>query len=249
MKIGIIGFGDMGRSLITGFIKRGISQDDILVCDINERAVKKAHMLGVNNTDMNSLIEKSDAVIFALSKAAFESLDIDSTKFIGKIVISCMAEVKMTELQRIFPTQIVRAVPTLAAENGVSIVGMVFDEHADNKDQLKQLFSKVGTVVESNEEEMPRLVALAACGLAYSAYIMNCFINTSENLGFSHELGKSIVEKTFRAAMEMGDYELLIGKIAGRDGITIKGINSMNNSNVHKSIDIAFKTAYGEFLK
>ncbi len=249
MRIGIIGFGDMGRSLITGFIKRGVSQDDILVYDINERAVKKAHMLGVNNTDMDSLIEKSDAVIFAVAKNVFESMNIDGTKFMGKIVISCMAEVKMDQLQEIFPTQVVRAVPTLAAENGVSIVGMVFDEYADNKDQLKQLFGKVGTVVESNEDEMPQLVALAACGLAYSAYIMNCFINTAENLGFSNEMGKNIVEKTFKAAMEMGDYELLIGKIAGRGGVSIKGIDAMNNANVHKSIDIAFKTAYGEFLK
>ncbi len=249
MKIGIIGFGDMGRSLITGFVKRGISQDDILVCDINERAVKKAHRLGINNTDMDSLVEKSDAVIFAVSKPAFERIDIDGMKFMGKTVISCMAEVKMAELKEIFPTQIVRAVPTLAAENGVSIIGMVFDEYADNKEEFINLFGTVGTVMEATEEEMPRLVALAACGLAYSAYVMNCFINSAENLGFDPALGKSIVEKTFRAAMEMGDYELLIGKIAGRGGITIKGIDAMNEANVHKNIDVAFKTAYGEFLK
>ncbi len=249
MKIGIIGFGDMGRSLITGFIKRGVSQDDILVCDTSERAVKRAHQLGVNNTDIDSLIEKSDAVIFATGKAAFTQINIDGMKFMGKTVISCMAEVKMSELKEIFPTQVVRAVPTLAAENGVSIIGMVFDEYADNKEELINLFGTVGTVIEATEDDMPRLVALAACGLAYSAYIMNCFINSAENLGFNHNLGKSIVEKTFRAAMEMGDYELLIGKIAGRGGVTIKGIDAMNEANVHKNIDLAFKTAYAEFLK
>ena len=33
MKIGIIGFGDMGRSLITGLIKQGVSAENIVVCD------------------------------------------------------------------------------------------------------------------------------------------------------------------------------------------------------------------------
>ncbi len=249
MKIGVIGFGDLGRSLVTGFIKRGISQDNILICDKQERAVKKANRLGVNNTDMDSLIEKCDTILFAVQKEDFNRLNIDGEKFIGKTVISCMAKSKMADLHRIFPTQVIRAVPTLAAENGVSIVGMCFDENTENKEEYKNLFSKVGVVLECKEEEMPALTALAACGLAYSAYILNSFINSAENLGFDRELGRKIVEKTFRAAMEMGDYELLIGKIAGRGGVTIKGMNSMNDANVHKSIDIAFKTAYGEFLK
>ena len=59
----------------------------------------------------------------------------------------------------------------------------------------------------------------------------------------------SIVEKTFNAAIEQGNYEYVIGKIAGKDGITIKGVNVMNENNVHKSIDKAFKTAYSELLK
>lgn len=249
MRIGIIGFGDLGRSLITGFIKRGISQDDILICDISDRAVRKAHLLGVNNTDTDSLVAKSDAIIFAIDKDAFNKMDIDGTKFMGKIVISCMAEIKFEQLKKIFPTQIVRVIPTIAAENGAAVSGICFDEYADNKDEIKALFSKVGTVIECAESDMPQLTALAACGLCYAAYIINSFINTAENLGFSYEQGKDIVEKTFAAALEMGDYEFLIGRIAGRGGVTIKGVDVMNEGNVHKTIDTAFKTAYSVFLK
>ena len=160
-----------------------------------------------------------------------------------------MAEVKMDRLKQRFDGQVVRVIPTLAAENGISIVGVCFDGQPDNKDKIKDMFSKVGTIIECTEDELAPLTSLAACGLCYAAYILNSFINTAENLGFDCEQGKYIVEKTFNAAMELGDYELVIGKIAGRGGITIKGVNVMNEGNVHKNIDKAFKTAYGELLK
>lgn len=249
MKIGVVGLGDMGRSLVTGLIKGGVSPENIFVCDKKERQQKRAEALGVAVADMDSLIENSDAVIFVIPKASFEELDVDFSKFDGKIVISCMAEVKMAELKKRFPSQIVRVIPTLAAENGVSIVGVCFDGEPDNKEEIKSLFTKVGTIIECEEDELSTLTALAACGLCYAAYILNSFINTAENLGFDRDKGKEIVERTFNAAMEMGDYELLIGKIAGRGGVTIRGVNVMNEGNVHKTIDTAFKTAYSAFLK
>ena len=131
----------------------------------------------------------------------------------------------------------------------LSIVGICFDEQTEEKEEIKQMFRKVGTVIECKEDELSTITALAACGLCYAAYILNSFINTAENLGFDREKGQEIVERTFRSAMEMGDYELLIGKIAARGGITIKGVNVMNEGNVHKTIDTAFKTAYREFIK
>ena len=160
-----------------------------------------------------------------------------------------MAKVNMDQLKQRFDGQIVRVIPTLAAENGISIVGICFDGEPDNKEQIKDMFTKVGTVIECQENELAPLTSLAACGLCYAAYVLNCFINTSENLGFDRETGKNIVEKTFNAAMAAGDYELVLGKIAGRGGITMKGVEVMNEKNVHKSIDKAFKTAYGELLK
>ena len=252
MKIGIIGFGDMGRSLITGLIKQGVPAKDIVVCDKSDRAVKKAGDLNLEIADTDTVAEKCDAVLIAIPKKAFTEMADEWKKFSGKLIFSCMAEVKMRELKAYFDGQIVRVIPTLAAENGLSIVGICFDEKAEaagNKERIKEMFSKVGTVIDCTEEELAPLTALAACGLCYAAYILNCFINTAENLGFDREVGQNIVEKTFHAAMELGDYELVIGKIAGRGGITISGVNVMDEGNVHKNIDTAFKTAYGALLK
>lgn len=249
MKIGIIGFGDMGRSLITGLMKQGVEKENIVVCDKSERARKKAAALELETVEFDTLAEKCNAVIFTIPARDFYAMDDEWYKLSGKTVFSCMAEVKMDRLKQRFDGQVVRVIPTLAAENGISIVGVCFDGQPDNKDKIKDMFSKVGTVIECTEDELAPLTSLAACGLCYAAYILNCFINTAENLGFERETGKSIVEKTFNAAMELGDYELVIGKIAGHGGITIKGVNVMNEGNVHKNIDKAFKTAYGELLK
>ncbi|MBQ8604654.1 MAG: NAD(P)-binding domain-containing protein [Oscillospiraceae bacterium] len=249
MRVGIIGFGDMGRSLTTGLIKGGVSKENIVIHDSSERAVKKAQAMNIPAMEIKDLVACSDAVIFTIPKKPFMEKDLSDCDFGGKLVISCMAEVTMAELKQRFDCQTVRVIPTLAAENGLSIVGVCFDGEPENKEQIKTMFSKVGTVIECAENELAPLTSLAACGLCYAAYILNSFINTAENLGFDRETGKDIVERTFNAAMELGDYELVIGRIAGRGGITIKGVNVMNEGNVHKTIDKAFKTAYGELVK
>ncbi|MBQ5326398.1 MAG: NAD(P)-binding domain-containing protein, partial [Oscillospiraceae bacterium] len=46
MKIGIIGFGDLGRSLISGLIKGGINKEDVLVYDVADRRTGKAGNMG-----------------------------------------------------------------------------------------------------------------------------------------------------------------------------------------------------------
>lgn len=249
MKLGMIGFGSLGRSLMTGLIKGGINKEDILVCDPSVHRENKAKDMGIAVADSTTVVCACDAVVFAVPKAAFDEMEMDWTLFDDKIVFSCMAEVKMSQLKQRFGGRVVRVIPTLGAENGISIVGICFDEQTEEKEEIKQMFRKVGTVIECKEDELSSITALAACGLCYAAYILNSFINTAENLGFDREKGQEIVERTFRSAMEMGDYEYLIGKIAGRGGITIKGVNVMNEGNVHKTIDTAFKTAYGELIK
>ena len=249
MKLGVIGFGEMGRSLVTGLMKQGVKKDEIAVCDKNERAQKKAAAMDLAITDFDSIACECDAVLLTLPAKAFYETGEEWNKFDNKLIMSCMAEVKMADLKTKFNGQIVRVIPTLAAENGVSIVGICFDGEPENKEAIKGMFTKVGAVIECTEEELAPLTSLAACGLCYAAYILNCFVNTAENLGFDRETGKDIVEKTFYAAMERGNYEYVLGKIAGKGGITIKGVNVMNENNVHKPIDKAFKTVYGELLK
>ena len=249
MKIGIFGFGSLGRSLMTGLIKGGIEKSDIMVCDPSVHRENKAKDMGIAVADSTAVACECDAVVFAVPKSAFDSMEMDWTLFDDKIVFSCMAEVKMSQLKQRFGGRVVRVIPTLGAENGISIVGICFDDKTEKKEEIKDMFRKVGTVIECQENELSTITALAACGLCYAAYILNSFINTAENLGFDREKGQEIVERTFRSAMEMGDYEFLIGKIAARGGITIKGVDVMNEGNVHKTIDTAFKTAYRELIK
>ncbi len=249
MKLGIIGFGDLGRSIVTGFVKGGVSQNDILVCDKLEHNIKKAHLLGVNNIDIDSLIEKSDVIFLAIPKKDYVELNVDFTKFMGKTVVSCLASVKIEELEARFNTRIVRVITTLASENCNAVVSVCFDKYADNKSELLDILKNLGTVIECSEDELIKLTSLAGCGLCYASYILDSFISTAENLGLSREMGAKIVEETFKGAIELGDYELLIGKIASHDGISSKGLAVLTENNVDKTIDNSFKTVYGSLIK
>ncbi|MBR4036154.1 MAG: NAD(P)-binding domain-containing protein [Oscillospiraceae bacterium] len=72
MKIGIIGFGDLGRSLISGLIKGGINKEDVLVYDVADRRTGKAGNMGLNVCeDADTLVKQSRRVIFAIPKKSF----------------------------------------------------------------------------------------------------------------------------------------------------------------------------------
>lgn len=244
MKIGIIGFGNMGSAIATGLVKRGVSQDDLLISDKLESAVKRAHVLGINNAGMDRLVEKSDVVILCIDKAVYDNLELTSNQLMGKTVISCISDINMNELSRRFKTQIVRAMPTLAVENNVGITGLCFDEYAQNKEEIIALFEKLGYVYTGNEDDMAKIAALGACGLSYAAYILNSFINSAQNIGFSEADAHNLVYRTFNSAMDMGDYELLMGRVSARGGVASVGLETLEDNNVSRLIDNIIKASY-----
>lgn len=249
MKIGIIGFGNVGGAVATGFVKQGIGQDNILVSDKSDSAVKKAHILGINNTGVDTLVEKSDIIFLCVSRDVYENLDITPSQVMGKTIISCISNVNMNELSRRFGTQIVRAIPNLAVENINGVIGVCFDEYADNKDDIKNLLSLLGYVHEGTEDDLAKISSVSTCGLCYAAFIMNSFTETAENLGFSHDEARKIVKQTFNALNDVDDYELLMGRIATRGGFAIQGIEAFEEGNVSRIIDSTLKMNYAGFLK
>lgn len=246
MKIGIIGFGNLGSAFGTGLVKQGFLQDDLLISDTFEPAVKRAHILGINNTDIDSLIEKSDIIVLAVKPAVYEELPILPQQVMGKTIISCVAGVSMKQLSSRFGTQIVRAMPTIAMENLQSVTGLCFDEYAQNQAEIVELFEKLGLVITDTEERLENVTALASCGLGFAAYILDCFTKTGKNLGYTEEQAAKIVSQTFAAAIEIGHFEQLMARVATKGGITQQGINFMAEANVNKLIDGAVKTAYAK---
>lgn len=246
MKIGIIGFGNLGSAFATGLVKQGFKQDDMLICDKSDSAIKKAHILGINNSDLDTLIEKSDVIVLSVKPNVYSQLPIHSGQVMGKTIISCVAGVSMAALSQRFSTQIVRAMPTIAMENLQSVTGLCFDEYADNKDEIVKLFELLGIVFISKEDELERVTALASCGLGFAAYILDCFTKAGENLGYTESEAVKIISQTFSAAIDMGSFEQLMGRVATRGGITQQGIDFMADANVNKLIDGAVKTAYSK---
>lgn len=249
MKIGIIGFGNVGSAIATGLVKQGISQDDIVISDKSDSAVKKAHILGINNTAVDSLVEKSDIIMLCVSKSVYENLELNANQLVGKTVVSCISDVSMSRLSLRFRTQIVRAMPTLAVENTVGVIGLCFDEYRDNKQQITGLFEKLGYVYTGTEDDLAKIGGLAACGLSYAAYIINSFVNSALNLGFSDADAVNIVHRTFSSAMDMGDYELLMGRISASGGVASNGLETLEDSNISRLIDNIIKTSYASLNK
>lgn len=250
MRLGVIGFGEIGRSISTGLIKSGFVKSDILVYDKADYDIEKAELSGIKSSDAETLVKNSEIIFLAFSKNDFAESDFDYSLFEGKIVVSCISDVSMSELKSKLNTQVVRMVTTFAARNCNSVIGVYFDEILENRRELLSIFNRLGTVICcKDEDELKKIISLSACGLCYAAFIMDSFISTAEHFGLDRSEGTVIMEQIFKSAMDLGDYDLLATKIASHSGITLKGLQFLSENNVDKSIDTAFKTSYGALLR
>lgn len=243
MKIGILGFGNLGTAFATGLVKQGVDQASLLVCEKSECAVKRAHTLGINTTDYNSLVKNCDIIVLSVKPDVLTTLPIQKDDFMGKTIISFVVGVNLEKLQQMFGCAVARCVPTIAMENLKSITGLCFDEYVTDRDYITDLFKKLGIVYITNEEGLNKIVAIASSGLGFAAYILDCFTKAGERLGFSEQEAIDIVSQTFAAAIEIGNYENLTNRVGTKGGITQRGIEMMNEGSVGKTIDGTMKIA------
>jgi hypothetical protein len=149
MKIGIIGLGHLGRSLLQGLLCSGIAPDEITaynrtasVCD----AV--CEKFGIDATgDPGYVVETSDVIFFVTKGAALEELSesIPSKAYAGKTVVSFMAGIRPEKLESACPgAEIVVAMPTVSIADCTGIIA-----HTKAPENVSQLFKRLGYSFET----------------------------------------------------------------------------------------------------
>jgi len=165
-KIGIIGFGNMGRAIFER-LKKDYS---LLVFDKDPTKTKDLSGKNISKS-ITDLLDKSEAIILAIKPQDFESLLKEIKDKIGdKLVISIAAGITTDFIEKILgKVKVIRVMPNMPAKIGKGMSCLCKGQFAKEEDLVfaKSLFEKLGETLVLNEDMMDAATAISGSGPGY----------------------------------------------------------------------------------
>lgn len=189
-RIGVIGVGNMGASILEGVLAKGLTKPS-LVC-VYDKDTKKAaafarkHRAGVAPS-LGALLEKADVVLLAMKPQDFLAFAAEQRASFRsrQMVISILAGMTTQKIARALGkgVSIVRAMPNLGAKAGASMTVICGkDRRALSFAEL--FFSGCGEVAVLPEKQLDLVTAVSGSGPAYFFHMMELM----ESFGVKHGL-------------------------------------------------------------
>ena len=259
-KIGIIGCGNLGLSLLKGIRKK----EPKTILYGSKRNIESLKGLEDSVTFITSnnkvVIKECDVIILALKPYnTIPFLTENTTLFNSKkhSIVSVATGVTISEIEACFsePMDIFRAMPNTASSVNESITMIaVSSDTLNRKDKIVSIFNTVGDTIIIEESLMESATVLGACGIAYVLRFMRAMIQGGIEIGFDAKTATKIVSQTVKGAAELiirnGSHpEEEIDKVTTPKGCTIVGLNEMEHSGFSSALIKGIVTSYQKIEK
>ena len=246
MKFGIIGFGNLGKAFASALICSGnVVADDIHTFDNSPDALATAEKESYHThpaPDINGLIKNADIICITVKGYVFEELSksIDRDALEGKLVISMMAGETFEKIYSLIgEVRLARAMPSLAIATNEGVIA-----YTKIPTEVADIFNKFGFAFETEPEIIEKVMAFAACGLGYAAYLIDAFAAAGEAMGFSLDTASHIAALSFKNAGDIGNFRETVKAVATPGGATEQGVMYMDKLGVYDIVAGAIQKAY-----
>ena len=233
MKIGIIGYGSMGKMLLWKFAEKGsIAKQDLYVfnktiekCDEAKdiAQIVSAKEIAANCDITFVCVRPADI------KVVLEEIN-DSVKE-GTLIVSLNGSVSFESIGTVIDCQTAKVIPSLTAEIGRSQTLVCYNGKVTetNKNALKTLLSSIGDVIELPENEMGMGSELVSCMPGFIASIFDVICNSAKK--HTSIPDDQIVRMVLQTMSATGDLMLqkdmtfgdVVTRVATPGGITEEG--------------------------
>ena len=231
MRVGIIGYGSMGKMLLWKFSEAGnIVRQDLLVSNRTEAKLEEAKGIAqiVSNKELAS---SSDIVFICVRPVDLKSVleEIRDTINPDALLVSLNGSVSFGTIRKVIDVKTAKVIPSLTAEIGRSQTLVCFDERVTDKSVLKDLLSSIGDVIELPENEMGMGSELVSCMPGFIASIFDVICRAAE--GHTSIPKEQIVKMVLSTMSATGDlmlqkgmsFEDVVARVATKGGITEEG--------------------------
>jgi len=246
MKFGILGFGNLGKAFSSALLCTGdVNADDIYICDKSDEALslaEKEHFHIYELSEINRMIVDTDIFCIIVKGYIFEEIAkaINKEALKGKPVISMMAGETFEDIYSLIGNvELARAMPSLAIATNEGVIA-----YTKIPDKVAEIFNKFGFAFETEPEIIEKVMAFAACGLGYAAYLIDAFTAAGESMGFSLDTASHIAALSFKNAGDIGNFRETVKAVATPGGATEQGVNYMDDCDVYGIVAGAIQKAY-----
>ncbi|MDD2402130.1 MAG: pyrroline-5-carboxylate reductase [Clostridia bacterium] len=248
-RIGFIGGGAMGESILKGLLAGGRVKDTIFVSDHNEKRLEFIkNNYGVNITlDNKSLVQESEIIILAVKPQNLEEAvqGFASLFDCNKLLISILAGVTTTRLEKLFPQKckIVRVMPNTPALAGAGTSALAGGKFATKEDLnvALNIFQCVGSATVLPEKMLNAVTGLSGSGPAFVALFIEALADGGVMAGLPRNIATRFavetVAGTAKLIEETGLHPAqLKDRVTSPAGTTIYGMLQLEKNGIRGSI-------------
>ena len=238
--IGLIGSGNMARALALGW------DEPVLCTDSGSgRAIELAALVGGEAVGSNrDLAERADLIVLAHKPA---QLDAVSREVAGaaQAVVSILARTTQAEVRAAYPDMpVFRVEPNTPVEVRRGVLAFaVPDAPVDEqvRERVRELFGRLGTVLDVPESLMRIAGATGGVGPAYWALLVEAQVDSAIRRGMPPQLASSIVAETMAGSAELlraRGYDTLAVRraVASPGGTTARGLAALERGGVRAAL-------------
>jgi len=196
MQIGFIGTGSMGSMLIEALItSHAVSPAQIIASNRTRAKVERLadRFPGIAAAvDNREVVRRADVVVLCVKPFEYKHAleQVDGALRPEQILITITSPVRVEELERMVPAQVIRVVPSItnAAKSGLTLIEYGERATPAARDQVLTLFSRISHPVVVEEKFLRIASDLSSCGPAFLSFILQEMIRSAqEETGISQE--------------------------------------------------------------
>ncbi len=258
-KIGIIGVGKMGGSILNGIMGSNIyPPEEIIIFDLNQEVCNHYASKGiVIAKNIDTLLATSKMVILAVKPQVFPTLkeEVIKDKY-SAIIISIMAGISVATIKEMFgDVKCVRVMPNTPALINKAVSAIAKDDMTKEKEfaEVKKIFLSIGQVIEINDQQMNEIIPLNGSIPAYLYYFVEGFLENAIKNGIDKDTAKLLVVNSLISSCEMilnsnRSLDDLINDVCSKGGTTLAGLQVLKENKllelIDQTCDACIKRAY-----
>lgn len=193
-KVGFIGCGNMGSSMVGGLIKSGfLKAEDIIVSTKTEASAQRLKDEFKIETTLDSKLvaEKSDVVILAVKPYMYKCV-IEQVKDVlnaDKLIITVAAGISIANMEKWLGEEyrIIRTMPNTPALVGEAMSGICPNKNTTQEDleYCTKIFESFGECVQIEEKDFHAFTALCGSSPAYVFMFIEAMADAAVKLGIA----------------------------------------------------------------
>lgn len=256
VRIGVIGAGNMGTTILEGLLDVGAAApEQLMASDPREPRRRELEERGVRTTASNLDVARfAELLVLATKPQVFDRVLGEIAPGTGPdtLVVSIAAGIPIDAIERqLAPgTRVVRTMPNTPALVGAGATAIAPGEHVTEKDlaTVEALFASVGITEVLEESLLDAVTGLSGSGPAFIFVVIDALADAGVKVGLHRATAQRLAAQTVLGAAKMlietGEHPgRLKDMVASPGGTTIAGLHTLEAGGLRKTLMDAVENA------